>query len=127
MAYHGPVAEIREEMVRERAAFALTGQMPLEPDSCPIAQKVLRARLFTAPKPWFVTDRKLRPWRLGTDMVAPEWFWKGIGRVLNDADDNGLVLVWTRKAHRAWRSHTFAARSVASAILQGEIKDAFWW
>lgn len=127
MAYQGPVAEIREEMVRERAAFALAGETPLEPDSCPIAQRVLCARLFTAYKPWFVNDRSYRPWRLGTDMVAPKWFWDGIGRVLKEPDNDGMCQVWTRKAHRAWKSQTFAARSIASAILQGEIKDAYWW
>jgi len=126
MAYKGPVARIREEIERERVAFALTGDRPLEPDSCPIAQKVLRARLFT-PYPFVVVDsRPFRPWRLGIDMVAPKWFWDGTGRVLND-DADGLVVVWTRKAHRAWKSQTFSTRSIASAILLGEIKDAFWW
>jgi len=127
MAYKGPVATMREEMERERAAFALTGEKPLEPDSCPIAQKVLRARLFT-PFPFvFLSDGKpFRPWRIGMEMVAPKWFWDGTGRALND-DADGLVVVWTRKAHRAWNSQRFATRSIASAILQGEIKDVFWW
>lgn len=123
---------MREEMVRERAAFALSGETPLEPDSCPIAQRVLCAKLFTAYKPYFDTDRQrlstpYRPWRLGTDMVAPKWFWDGIGRVLKEPDSTTHVQVWTRKAHRAWKSQTFSTRMIASAILQGEIKDAFWW
>lgn len=126
MAYKGPVAEMREEMERERSALALAGETPLSPDSCPVAQRVLRARLLTAWSPVIVGLKNYRPWRLGTDMVGPKWFWDGVARVLNDPDTKGIVQVWTRKSHRAWRRSSLATSSLAAAILQGEVKDAFW-
>jgi len=127
MAYQGPVARIREEIELERAALGLAGEAPTTDTSCAIAERVLRARLYTAWSPVVVGLHNYRPWRLGTDMVGPEWFWTGVARVLNDPDTPGLVQVWTRKAHRAWRRRTLATRSVAEAILDGDVKDSYPW
>lgn len=129
MAYQGPVAAMLEEMVRERSALALAGETPRPPEFCPIAARVLRARLLTAWSPdlLIVGLKHYRPWRLGTEMVGPKWFWQGVARVVNDPDTPVFVQVWTRKAHRAWRRESLATSSVASAILQGEVKDAYWW
>lgn len=127
MAYQGPVARIREEIELERAALGLAGEKPTDEASRAIGERVLRARLYTSWSPVVVGMKHYRPWRLGTDMVGPEWFWKGVARVLNDPDSPGLVQVWTRKAHRAWRQQSFPTRSVAEGILLGEIKDAYPW
>ena len=124
MAYKGPVARMREEMERERAAFALSGQALEVPDNCPIIAHILRAGLLT---PWSgtIVGGRSRPWRLGTDMVGPVWAWTGLGRIVNDPENDGLVQVWTRKAHRAWRFDRLTIRCVAGRILEGEIRDAF--
>lgn len=131
MAYIGPVARIREEMERERAAFALTGEAPAEPGDCPILARVLRARLLTA---WvldtesaMVLGHKSRPWRLGTDMVGPVYFWQGVARVVNHPSEREMLQIWTRKAHRAWRCELLLTSGVAAAIFRGEVKDAFSW
>jgi hypothetical protein len=126
--YLGSVARIRLEMERERAAAALSGLVLPDLDNCALSQRVLRERLFVYHG--FAEHRVLggqprhyRPWRLGTDMVGPAWMWKGVGRVLRDREFAGLVEVWTRKAHRAWRKETYTIRSLASAILRGEVRD----
>ena len=123
VTYVGPVARIREEMERERAAAALGGGYVPEPDNCALSQEVLRAQLLTYPSLMVVNPRRWRPWRIGTDMIGPKWMWAGVARVLNDPEVKGLVQVWTRKAHRAWRRETYATSSVAAAILRGEVKD----
>ncbi len=120
--YQGPVARIREAIERERSVLALAGE-PLDSlESCQVAARVLRASLLT---PWSPIVGPCRPWRLGTDMVGPTWFWNGLARVVNDPDVEGLVHVWTRKAHRAWRCHYLSTGSVAAGILRGEVTDAW--
>jgi hypothetical protein len=118
---------MRETMERERSVVALAGGHVEPFDSCPIARRVLRAGLLTAWRhPIEPAIKMPRPWRLGTDMVAPEWMWKGLARVVNDPDLEEFVEVWTRKAHRAWRKQPHTTGTIAAAILRGEITDGFW-
>jgi hypothetical protein len=126
MTWVGPVARIREAMEQERAAAALAAQLKrASPDGCPIAARVLREKLLTAPDPdWYgLLKVEWKPWRLGTDMRGPTWMWQGVARVVNDNEHKGVAQVWTRKAHRAWRKETYALSTIAAAILRGEIRD----
>lgn len=125
MSYQGPVARMREQMELERAALALAGeQLPEMPDFCPIAPRVLRATLLT---PWSPIHGRCRPMYLGTDMRGPKWLWVGRARVVNHPSVQGLVQVWTRKAHRAWKSEDHATCTVAACILRGEVTDWYSW
>lgn len=122
MSYVGPVARMRAEMERERAALAIAGETPAAPLNCPIARQILRRSLYTTP--WFAPLP--RPWRLGIEMIGPAWLWRGVARVLLDHRSVEFVTVWTRKQHRAWRAEDHAIDRVAAEILQGSVTDPRW-
>lgn len=124
MSYLGPVARMRETMEQERSLLALAGEVPPSADICPVAPRVLRAALYT---PWPAILGPSRPMNLGVDMRGPKWLWVGRAKVVNHPVTEGLVNVWTRKAHRAWKCDSLSTTTLAAAILRGEVTDWLVW
>jgi len=125
-----PVADLRSAMERERAAVVLAGGRLAAPQECPLIEAVLKAALWTP-------RGSKRPWVFGVEMVGPDWLFgakrrawpvpdlRVLALVVHHSYD-GLGVIWTRKAHKAWRSREVTLSWIASSILSGEVTDNRW-